>query len=94
QRLHDWAKGKEKQIWKAFTKDMFLNRYNNWIANSDQETPDNPADQGYWIGYQICRAFYINAVDKRQAIYDMLHFKDARGFLLKSRWLEMVTAYN
>jgi hypothetical protein len=86
QRLHNWAKGKEKNIWEAFLKDMDLNRFNNWIANADQETSDNPADQGYWIGYQICKAYYINAVDKQQAIYDMLHFKDPRDFLKKSNW--------
>jgi hypothetical protein len=94
QRLHEWAKGKEKRIWQAFTKDMYLNRFNNWIANADQETPDNPADQGYWIGYQICRAYYLNAVDKKQAIYDMLHFKNAKDFLKKSKWEEIVAAYD
>jgi hypothetical protein len=93
QRLHTWARGKEKSIWQAFTKDMYFNRYNNWIANSNQETPDNPADQGYWIGYQICRAYYMNATDKRQAIYEMLHVKNAREFLQKSKWEEMVTSY-
>lgn len=93
QRLHTWAKGKEKKIWQAFLKDMNFSRYGNWIANSDQETPDNPADQGYWIGYQICRAYYMNATDKQQAIYDMLHFKDVRAFLQKSRWEDMVAAY-
>ncbi|SHN21601.1 DUF2268 domain-containing putative Zn-dependent protease [Mucilaginibacter sp. OK098] len=93
QRLHTWAKGREKRIWQAFTKDMDYNRYSNWMANSDQETPDNPADQGYWIGYQICRAYYINASDKQQAIYDMFHFTNAREFLKKSKWEEMVAAY-
>jgi len=94
QRLHTWAKGKEKRIWATFLKDMDFNRYSNWIANSGQETPDNPADQGYWIGYQICRAYYTNAVDKRQAIYDMLHFTDPKEFLKKSKWEEIVASYN
>jgi hypothetical protein len=94
QRLHNWAKGKEKKIWQAFCKDMNFNRYNNWIANAGQETVDNPADQGYWIGYQICRAYYINSKDKRRAIYDMLHFKNAGDFLQKSKWEEMITLYN
>ena len=94
QRLHTWAKGKEKRIWATFLKDMDFNRYGNWIANSGQETPDNPADQGYWIGYQVCRAYYINAADKQQAIYDMLHFTSAKEFLKKSKWEEIVASYN
>jgi len=93
QRLHTWAKGKEKRIWDAFLKDMNYNRYYNWIANASQETPDHPADQGYWIGYQVCRAYYMNAVDKKQAIYDMLHFANAMEFLKKSGWEEVVAGY-
>ena len=86
--LFDWAKGKEKQIWSRFTKDMYENRYDNWIANSRQATPDNLPDQGYWIGYQICRSYYEQSADKKQAIYDMLHIQDYKAFLEKSKWEE------
>jgi predicted Zn-dependent protease DUF2268 len=92
QRLAVWAKGKEKRIWQAFTRDMYLDRYSNWIANANQETPDNPADQGYWIGYQICKAYYDRAPDKKKAISDMLHFKDAGTFLRESGWEEKLKA--
>lgn len=92
QRLAIWAKGKEKRIWQAFSRDMYFNRYGNWIANADQETPDNPADQGYWIGYQICKSYYDRAPDKKKAIDDMLHFKDARDFLRESGWEEKMKA--
>jgi hypothetical protein len=86
--LFAWAKGKEKQIWARFTQDMYENRYDNWIANSKQATPDNLPDQGYWIGYQICRSYYEQSADKKQAIYDMLHIQDYKAFLLKSKWEE------
>ncbi|MGC4102149.1 gliding motility protein GldB-related protein [Ferruginibacter sp.] len=84
--LFEWAKGKEKTIWQKFVPDMYFDRYNNWIANSQQATPDNLPDQGYWIGYQICRAYYENATDKKQAISDMLNIKDYKAFLQKSGW--------
>ncbi len=84
--LYAWAKGKEQQIWEKFKKDMYYNRYNNWIANYQQATPDNLPDQGYWIGYQICRSYYENADDKKHAIYDMLHIQDYKAFLEKSKW--------
>jgi len=90
QRLHNWAKGKEKRIWQAFLKDMDFDRYGNWIANANQETADHPADQGYWIGYQICRAYYEKAGDKGKAIYEMLHLTNAKEFLRKSGWEEIV----
>lgn len=80
ERLHVWAKGKEKQVWADFSKEMHLNRAKNWIANADQETADKPADLGYWIGYQICKAYYNQAVDKNQAVADMLNIKDYKAF--------------
>jgi hypothetical protein len=84
--LNAWAKGKEKQIWGKFTKDMYFNRYDNWIANSQQATPDNLPDQGYWVGYEICKSYYEQAANKKQAIYDMLHIQDYKAFLAQSKW--------
>ncbi len=81
----NWAKGNEKRIWEAFKKEMYLDRYSNWIANSNQNRPDWPADLGYWVGYQICKAYFEEASDKKQAIYDMLHLSDYKGFLEKSK---------
>lgn len=90
--LFDWAKGKEKQIWNKFKPDMYFNRYDNWIANSKTSTPDNLPDQGYWIGYQICKAYYEQSKDKKQAIHDMLHIQDYKAFLVKSKWEDKVAA--
>ncbi|CAM3931850.1 TPR end-of-group domain-containing protein [Mucilaginibacter galii] len=85
-KLAVWATGKEKRIWNKFTTDIYQNRYNNWIANSKQSGPDNPPDQGYWIGYQICKSYYEQATDKKQAIYNMLHIQDYKAFLMQSQW--------
>lgn len=84
ERLHVFAKGKEQKIWEDFKKEMWLNRSYNWIANSNQETADHPADLGYWIGYMICKAYYENAADKKQAVYDILNIKDYKAFYEKS----------
>lgn len=86
--LIEWAKGKEKKIWTEFKKEMYLNRYRNWIANSSQERPDWPADLGYWVGYQICKAYFEQAADKHKAVYDMLHLRDYTNFLAESGWEE------
>lgn len=84
ERLHIWAKGKEKQIWADFEKEIYLKRAYNWIANANQETADHPADLGYWVGYQICKAYYNKSADKKQAVYDMLNVKDYKNFYIKS----------
>ncbi len=90
ERLLVYAKGKEKKIWEDFKKEMYLDRKYNWIANGDQETADKPADLGYWVGYQICKAYYEEAKNKKQAIYDMLHIQNYKKFLEKSRLNEKI----
>ena len=84
ERLHTWAKGKEKRIWASFETEMYLRRERNWIANSNQETADKPADLGYWVGYQICKAYYDSSPDKKKAIYEMLNIKNYKEFYDKS----------
>lgn len=86
--LHIWAKGKENIIWERFKADMYYDRYDNWIANGKTSTPDNPQDQGYWVGYQICKSYYENEDNKTKAIDAMLNIKDYKSFLQKSKWEE------
>lgn len=85
ERLLVFAKGKVKFIWSDFKKEMYLERAYNWIANSEQETAERPADLGYWVGYQICKAYYEQAKDKKKAIYEMLHIQDYKKFLEQSK---------
>lgn len=90
QRQYDFAKDKKKKVWNDFAAEMYLNRYNNWIANGDQETPDHPSDLGYYIGYEICKSYYEEMPDKKQAIIDMFHINDYKDFLRKSKYEEKV----
>jgi hypothetical protein len=85
-KIFEWAKGKEKQIWADFKKDMYFDRYNNWIANYSTASKDSYPDLGYWIGYEICKSYYENTQDKKQAIYDMFSIQDYRKFLIDSKW--------
>jgi Predicted Zn-dependent protease (DUF2268) len=90
ERIHIWAKGKERKIWQRFLVDIYENKSENWIANSGQEKIDNPSDQGYWVGYQICKAYYEKAKNKKQAVHDMLHIQDYKKFLEDSGWEEKI----
>lgn len=90
QRLQDFAEGKRQKIWADFQKEMYLSRAYNWIANGDQERPDHPADLGYYMGYEICKAYYEKATDKKQAVKDILTFQNSKEFLEKSGYAEKV----
>lgn len=79
-----YGKGREKEIWADFKKEMFLNRSRNWIANGEQEN-GKPSDLGYWVGYQICKAYYEQSKDKKKAIFKMLHIENYKLFLEQSK---------
>lgn len=57
----------EQECWQAFQKEMYTNNNDNWVS-----TGNNPAlpapDRGYFVGYQICKAYYNNATDKSDAL--------------------------
>lgn len=91
EKLMDWSKGRENKIWENFKIDIYYDRYNNWLANGNQATPDNLPDQGYWVGYQICKSYYDNSNDKKKAIKEMLNIQDYKNFLEKSKWEEKLT---
>jgi len=84
-----YGKGRELEIWADFKKEMFLDRASNWIANGGEGNSDKPSDLGYWVGYQICKAYYNQSKDKKQAIYEMLHIQDYENFLEQSKLDEM-----
>jgi hypothetical protein len=88
QRQYDFAKNKKKKIWKDFEKEMYLDRYSNWIANGSQETPDHPSDLGYYIGYEICKSYYNEMSDKKQAIRNIFNIRDYKAFLADSKYSE------
>lgn len=85
---YKWANGNEKKVWKKFKEEMYTGNFRWWILTSENATENNPAMQGYWVGYQICKAYYQKAPDKQKAIYDMLHTQDYKRFLAQSGWSE------
>ncbi|MEL7160783.1 MAG: hypothetical protein AAFN92_08495, partial [Bacteroidota bacterium] len=62
---------------------------NGWLygGNANKLFPDAPNDLGYWLGFQICSAYYAKAEDKKQAIYDILHIEDFDAFVEASGYV-------
>jgi hypothetical protein len=58
----------------------------DWIANSssDRVGPHWAPDLGYFVGYQIAKAYYERETDKRKAIRDLLQIDDAGAILRAS----------
>ncbi|UOG72943.1 DUF2268 domain-containing protein [Hymenobacter tibetensis] len=83
-RLHEYGNAHEQELWTAFRQEMNGTYTKNWLANSEQETPEKPCDLGYYVGYKICQAYYTKAPNKKQAVAAMLTTKDFRVFLAQS----------
>jgi len=52
----------------------------HWLYQGDKSV-NRPADLGYYIGYEICKAYYDHARDKRTAVHDIINITDADAFL-------------
>ena len=82
-----YGDGHEAELWKDFAAQMSGTDYKNWMYNGIT-SGDRPPDLGYYMGYKISHAYYKNAINKRQAIRDILETKDFRAFFEKSRYRE------
>lgn len=82
-----WADAHDKQLWTEFSAARNESNYSNWLYNGSN-IKDRPADLGYWMGYQIAKAYYDHAADKRQAIRDLLELNDLEQILQGSHYGE------
>lgn len=81
--LQVWANPRARVLWDEFSKTMNTSDTSNWLYNGSN-TKDRPADLGYWLGYEIAKAYYEKTPDKQQAIADIITVKDADAFLKAS----------
>ncbi len=83
----------EKVIWNTFKKEMFLTFDGNmgWLYSKREINGEKISDLGYFVGHQICKRYYNNSKNKKQALKEMLalDFNDenARRFLFASSYL-------
>ncbi|HYF31108.1 MAG TPA: DUF2268 domain-containing putative Zn-dependent protease [Chitinophagaceae bacterium] len=75
----------EKKLWIEFKNELCNQSIGNWLYNYGS-VKDKPADLGYYIGYKIAQEYYKNALDKKQAIIDIIEMKDPIQFLQLSKY--------
>ena len=85
--VHRYAIPRRAQLWKEFKEKMHGKDLDGWLYSSPA---DRPQDLGYWIGYEITKAYYDEATDKWQAIREILQVIDFDAFLAKSGYEEQV----
>jgi len=81
----------EQDCWIAFQKEMYTNNNDNWVSTGNNPVLPAP-DRGYFVGYQICKAYYNKSADKNTALRDIIALDYAdnaavEGFLKASGYM-------
>ena len=82
-KVHEYAEEREYYLWKEFKTAMYSKDYHGWLYSS---TENRPHDLGYWVGYEIAKAYYEQATEKEKAIFDILHIHNFDKFLTQSKY--------
>jgi len=78
-------------IKKSFRKEMFATSIERWLFNGSYLGAES--DMGYYIGYEICKAYYNNSSDKAKAIKDIIELNYASEATLE-KFLEQSHFYD
>lgn len=87
---HEYGDKNEKQLWTTLKNELCNENTGNWLYNYST-VKDKPADLGYYIGYKIAEEYYKNAVDKKQAVVDIIEMTDPIKFLALSNYDQKAT---
>lgn len=77
----------EERLCREFVQRMDSTDYKDWLYGVSGKD-DRPNDLGYWIGYKITEQYFRNAIDKKQAVKEILEVKDCKEFLAGSGFLK------
>lgn len=93
QPIHDYAKGRECELWQQFEQDLKSGPRNlkRWLYGGNSNK-DQPADLGYYIGYKIAEAWYQEQPDKKKAIRTLLNQKKYNQIYKQSSYPSTVCA--
>jgi uncharacterized protein YjaZ len=75
----------KKSLLKEFYNHKDQIAFDNWLYNGN-ESQKKPADLGYYIGYEICKTYYENAINKSGAIKEIVQL----DWLDKNKLLTML----
>jgi hypothetical protein len=84
--IHTYGRQHECELWQQFQRDMKNNAsYTNWLYGGSV-VKGKPADLGYFLGAQICSAYYNRTKNKKKALTDILKNTDYALLLKDSHY--------
>ena len=85
--IHQYGRQHEAELLERFRRDMHNDDFSNWLYQGTKAI-DEPADLGYFIGYQIVKAYFEGAADRQRALETLLTTTDVLRITRESRYLE------
>ena len=83
QKMIDYAKENRKTVWKEFKNDLDQpNKFSEWFWNNDSKYPES---MGYYMGYMICKSYFENSSDKKEAIKELIEIKEPKLIYQQSK---------
>jgi len=85
--IHEYGNAHEMELWNEFKQAMNGSDVSQWLYNGGSVTSTSrPADLGYFIGYQITKAYWGAHADKSVALRDILTVTNFPAFLAASAY--------
>lgn len=84
---HNYGTKNKDRLCKEFVKIMDKENFDDWLYGTTKKD-DRPNDLGYWMGYEITKAYFEKMDDKKLAVNHILNIEDFTKFLVKSEYLK------
>lgn len=84
---NEYGNRHKEDLCKEFVQIMYKNDFQDWLYGTSGKD-DRPNDLGYWIGYEIVKAYFEKADNKKLAVNHILNIEDYDRFLRESGYLE------
>jgi len=84
---NEYGKIHKEALCIEFVKIMNKNEMQDWLYSTSGKD-DRPNDLGYWIGYEIVKAYFIKIDDKKLAVNHILNIDNYSRFLKDSGYLK------
>lgn len=89
--MYNYGEKHEEELWNEFEEDMDSKDLSRWVYGFPS---DRPMGMGYFMGYQIVKAYYDKAENKREAIKQIINISDFKEFIKESGYGIQVVGRN
>lgn len=91
QRRLDYLATEENEnfILEELKRDLYSGDLSKWMYNGGAIS-DRPSDMGYTMGYLICKSYYEQSTDKKQAVFELLNTSNFKSIIENSEYSSLL----